>query len=183
MSKPVKNLITESYKQQFAGLNGAVLIDIRGVEANTNNEMRADLNGKHIKVTIVKNALAKKAFEGTELEPLNQMLEGPNAMVYAVGEEASVVSVARELIDWAKKAKNLDFKGAVMEGITFGPEQIKKLSEYPTKDEAQAQVVQIILTPGQKLAGSILGPGRKLASIVKAIEEKLEKGEMISKVA
>lgn len=183
MSKPVKNLITDTYKQQFAGLNGAVLVDIRGVEANTNNEMRADLNGKQIKITIVKNALAKKAFEGTELEPLNEMLEGPNAMVYPVDEDTSVVSVARELLDWAKKEENLDFKGAVMEGITFGPDQIKKLSEYPTKEEAQAKVVQIVLTPGQKLVGSIVSPGRNLASIVKAIQEKLENGETISKVA
>ena len=42
-----------------------------------------------------------------------------------------------------------------------------------------AQAVQIVLSPGQNLIGSILGPGRKLASLVKAIEEKLEKGAAI----
>ncbi len=183
MSKPVKNLITESYKKQFEGLSGAVLVDIRGIESNLTNELRADLSGKQIKITIIKNSLAKQAFEGTGLAGLGDLLDGPNAMVYPVGEDASVVTVAREMIDWAKKIQKLQFKGAFMEGISFGPDEIKKLSEYPTKDEAKAQVIQILLTPGKKLAGSILGPGRKLASIIKTIEEKLEKGETIAKVA
>jgi large subunit ribosomal protein L10 len=183
MSKPIKNLIASAYQQEFGDLDGAVLIDIRGVEANDNNALRTDLAGKSIKVRVIKNSLARNVFKDGALESLNEYLEGPAAMAYPVGEDASVVGVARELIDWAKKLENMEFKGAVMDGIAFGPDEIKKLSEYPTKEEAQAQIVQIVLTPGQKLAGSILGPGRKLASLVKAIEEKLEKGETIEKVA
>lgn len=183
MSKPVKNLITDSYKKRFEGITGGVLVDIRGVGSNTTNEMRVGLADKQIKITVIKNSLAKRAFDGTELAGLNEMIDGPNAIVYPVGEDTSVVSVARELIDWAKKVQNMQFKGALLDGIQFGPDEITKLSEYPTKDEAQAKVVQIILTPGQKLVGSILGPGRNLASLVKAIEEKLEKGEAIQKVA
>lgn len=183
MSKPVKNLIAESYKKRFEGVSDAVLVDIRGIESNTNNELRAGLAEKQIKITVVKNSLARKAWADTDMAPLGEMLDGSNAVVYPVGEDVSVVSVARELIDWAKKIQNFEFKGALLDGIQFQANEIKKLSEYPTKDEAQAQVVQILLTPGQKLVGSILGPGRKVASLIKAIEEKLEKGDTISKVA
>ena len=183
MSKPVKNLIASTYREKFGDLTGAVLIDIRGVDALQNNALRTDLAGKSIKVTVIKNSLARGVFTDGELAGLNAFLDGPSAMVYPAGEEASVVGVARELIDWAKKLQTMQFKGAVMEGIAFGPDEIKKLSEYPTKEEAQAKVVQIILTPGQKLVGSILGPGRRLASLVKAIEERLEKGETFTKAA
>jgi len=183
MSKPVKNLIAAAYKDKFQDVNGAVVIDIRGIESNDTNAMRADLAKKSVKITVVKNSLAKGVFKGGELEPLSDYLEGPSVMVYPTSEDASVVGVARELMDWAKKFENLQFKGAVMDGITFGPDEIKKLSEYPTKEEAQAKIVQIVLTPGQKLAGSILGPGRNVASLVKAIQEKLENGEDITKVA
>ena len=106
-------------------------------------------------------------------------MDGPTAVVYPVNDEASVVTVARELVGWAAGLGQLEFKGALMEGAVFGPDQITELSRYPTKDEAHAQAVQIVLSPGQNLIGSILGPGRKLASLVKAIEEKLEKGAAI----
>jgi len=182
MSKPVKNLIVESYKKRFDGLTGGVLVDVRGVKSNGTNALRADLAKKQIKITIVKNSLAKKAFEGGELAALNDLIDGPSAMVYPVSEDASVVSVARELIDAAKKLKELEFRGALMEGIIFGPDEILALSKYPTKDEAQAQVVQILLSPAQNLVGAATGPGKKIASILKTVQEKLEKGEEIKKV-
>ncbi len=176
MSKPIKKLITESYRQRFAEYDGAVVIDICNVEANPLNDLRSKLAEKEIKVTVVKNTLARQAFEGSSLEGLGQMLTGPSTLVYG---GASVVDVARQLIDLAKQVENLEFKGALMEGQAFGPEQIKELSEYPTREEAQAQAVQIFLSPGRNLAGQITGPGAKIASIVKTIQDKLEKGEAI----
>ena len=183
MSKPVKNLITDSYKKRFEGLSGAVVIDIRGVTANDNNLMRAGLAEKQIKITVVKNSLARPAFDGTDLAPLKDILDGPSSMVYPTDEDTSVVNVARELIDWAKKVDHLDFRGALMEGIVFGADEIKKLSEFPTREEAQAKVVQIVLTPAQNLVGAIVSPGRNLAAIVKAIQEKLESGQEIKKAS
>jgi large subunit ribosomal protein L10 len=182
MSKPIKNLIVESYKSRFEGLTGGVLIDVRGIKSNETNALRADLAKKQIKITIVKNSLARKAFEGGELAPLNDLMDGPSAMVYPVSEEASVVTVARELVDAAKKIKALEFHGALMEGIVFGPKEVEALSKYPTKDEAQAQVVQILLSPAQNLVGAATGPGKKIASILKTVQEKLESGEEIKKV-
>lgn len=180
MSKLVKGLIEKQYARQFGDLDGAVLIDISGVKAGDNEAMRTDLNGKQVKVTVVRNALASRAFQGTALEGLKELLKGPNAMVYG-GD--SVVTVAREVLRWVKQVEALDVKGAIMDGQLFTAAEVDALSKYPTREEAQAQVVQIILTPAQKLAGAIVGPGRKVASLIKAIEEKLEKGETIAKVA
>jgi large subunit ribosomal protein L10 len=70
---------------------------------------------KNIRVTVMRNTLAKKAFNGTSLEALEPSLVGPTALAYG-GE--SVVDVARALVDWAKKVKNLDLKGAVLDGTT-----------------------------------------------------------------
>lgn len=181
MSKPIKNLITKAYADQFAGVTGAVLVDIRGIEANDNNAFRTDLATKQIKVTVVKNSLAKKAFEGTDLEGLNDMIDGPSAMAYPVSDDISAVTVARELIDWAKKLEHLEFRGAILDGIQFDAADIKKLSEYPTKEEAQAKVVTMLLSPGRNLAGAIKSPASNIAGILKTIQEKLEAGETIGK--
>jgi len=183
MSKPVKDLMTQSYQQYFADLNGAVVVDMRGVHGNATNRMRADLVNKDIKITIVKNSLAKRAFDGSDLEPLSDYLEGPSALVYPVSEQASVISTARELIEWAKEVQQLEFRGAVLEGIRFGPDQIEELSKYPTRDEAQAKVAQLLLSPAQNLASQITGPGQRVAGLVDAIREKLENSEQIKKAS
>ena len=179
MSKPVKEMIIRDYQNRFGDLDGAVVIDIRGIDANKNNDLRVGLQKKDIRITVVKNTLARTAFKGSALETLTPSLDGPSALAY--GSDA-VVNVARELVDWAKKLKTLDLKGAVLDGEFFeGADGVKRLSEFPTKDEAQATVVQLILTPGSKAVGAALAPGRNILGIVKQIQEKLEAGETIAK--
>lgn len=172
MSKPVKNLITETYKGRFGDLDGAVLIDIRGIKSNDNNKLRQGLAQKKVRVTVVKNSLAKRAFAGTRIESLGTLLDGPSAMVYG-GD--SVVSVAREILTVVKGMENVQVKGAVMDGEVFAADKVEALSKYPTRAEAQAQVVQLFLSPARKLVGQVLGPGGKIASILKALIEKREK--------
>lgn len=173
MSKPIKNLIVDSYKTKFDGLTGAVVIDVRGIKSNENNNLRADLAKDGIKVTVVKNSLAKSAFNKTIMEGINAVLDGPTALVYG-GE--SVVHVARILIDKLKALPNVQFKGAIMDGETFGPKQVEALSKYPTKAEAQAQVVSIVLGAAGQLIGAITGIGGQILSIIEQVEKKAEKG-------
>jgi large subunit ribosomal protein L10 len=179
MSKPIKELIIDDYKRRFDELEGALVVDIRGIPANDNNALRLDLQEQSIRVTVVKNTLARKAFAGTSLDALGPALDGPCALAY--GAE-SVVDVARALVGWAKKIEQLELKAAVLDGELFaGEDGVKRLSSFPTREEAQAKVVQLVLTPAGNLVGCATSPGSKLLGIVKTIEEKLEKGETIAK--
>lgn len=180
MSKPVKNMIIEEYRRRFDGVTGGVLVQIRGMDAFENNNMRNELRKKAIQVTLLKNTLAKKAFAGTPLEALNPALVGPSAFVY--GAE-SPVDVAREIITWAKKVEQIDLHAASLDGIYFeGAAGVKVLSSYPTREEAQAKVVTLLLSPHRNVVGCAASPGSKLLGVVKTIQEKLEKGETIAKV-
>jgi large subunit ribosomal protein L10 len=179
MSKPVKEMIMADYKKRFADVGDALLIDVRGIDANENNALRLDLGRKEIRVTVVKNSLARKAFAGTCLEPLNAALEGPSALAY--GAE-SVVEVARSLVEWAGKVERLDLKAAVLDGQLFeGKAGVERLSRYPTRPEAQARAVQLLLVPAGNVVRCATSPGSLLAGIIKEINSRLEKGETIPK--
>jgi large subunit ribosomal protein L10 len=180
MSKPVKNMIVAEYRRRFDGVSNALLIDIRGIEANENNELRQGLHTSDIRVTVIRNKLAKDAFKDTSLEALNPALVGPNAMCYGAN---SVVEVARQLVDWAKKIKELELKGACLDGEYFeGQAGVKRLSTFPTRDEAQAKVVQLMLSPAGNLISAATSAGSNVMGIIKEIQERLEKGEEIAKV-
>jgi len=178
MSRPVKEMIVEDYKRRFAEVDNALVIDIRGIDANSNNELRLDLLEKNVRITVVKNTLARKAFEGTPLEALSSALDGPAALAY--GAE-TVVDVARAVVDWARKVDKLELKGACLDGQYFeGDEGVKALSKFPTREEALAKAVQIILTPAQNVVGCATAPGSRVLGIVKTIQDKLEAGETIA---
>jgi len=180
MSKPVKEIMIREYASKLEGVDDALLVSIRGVGANDNNRMRLGLAEKEITVTVIRNNLAKHSIKGGGLETLEPLLKGPTAFAY--GAE-SVVDVARELVKWAKDIAQLELKGAVLDGTLFeGAAGVLALSKFPTRDEAIAQNVGLILSPGRNLVGSVMGPGAAIASILKTIEEKLENGEAIAKV-
>jgi ribosomal protein L10 len=104
MSKTIKDMIVREYKKRFTGVEGAVLVELRGMAGIDNTGLRLKMHAKQVRVTVVKNALARKAFEGTALEVLAPGLSGPTAVVYG-GD--SVVGIARDLVKMAKDQEAL----------------------------------------------------------------------------
>ncbi|MEO1009044.1 MAG: 50S ribosomal protein L10 [Planctomycetota bacterium] len=181
MSKPVKEMMMADYSAKVGDYSDAMLVSIRGLSANDTNALRKELAKADISITVLRNNVARKAFEGTGLEPLGELLTGPNALAY--GAE-TVVEVARKLVDIAKDLPEVELRGAVLDGELFaGDEGCTRLSKFPTRDEAIAQAVGAILSAGGNLAGALKGPAGQIAGCLKALEDKLEKGEAIEKIA
>jgi ribosomal protein L10 len=175
MSKPVKELMTRELVKRFDGLTSVAICNFAGVGAVRTNEIRGRLREQGIRVTVVKNSLARKAFDEVGLGLAGGLLDGPCAVVYG-GE--SVVNVVRELLAIKKETPELTVKAAVLEGDVFPSEdEVNRLSKFPTRDEAISEVLGAVLSAGSNLAGCLTGPGGALAGILKAIEEKQGGGE------
>lgn len=170
MSKPVKNLIASEYTSRFKDVTGAVVVEIRGLDAKATTSMRNTLRSKGIRITVVKNALARRTFKGGPLAALEKALKGPSALL--TGSESAVI-VAREIVKAAQAEKKIVLKAAIFDGELYeGEAGVKKLGSFPTREEAQAKVVTLVLSPARQIMGC-----------VKTIQEKLEKGETIAKIA
>jgi len=180
MSKPMKEMMVRDYKGRVGDYEDALVIGLRGINSNDTNSIRSGLAKKEIRVTVVRNSLFGKAFGDTNLAPLSDILSGSSALAY--GAE-SVVDVAREIVELCKEFPGIELKGAVLDGMLFeGEAGVTELSKFPTREEAIAQDVTLILSPARNLMGQVKGPGSALLGIVKSIEEKLEKGETIAKI-
>jgi len=71
----------------------------------------------------------------------------------------------------------------VLEGELLDAERARGLSKMASKADLQARIVSIALSPGANLAAAVLSGGRNVAGCLKALIEKLEKGEEIRKSA
>ncbi|NQU74896.1 MAG: 50S ribosomal protein L10 [Planctomycetes bacterium] len=168
MSKPVKNLLKKAFIKRLEGVGDLAVVSVVGIDGNTNNRLRGELKEKQIRLTVIRNAMARQAFEEIGLSGLAALLEGPCALAYG-GE--GVVEVVREIFGRAKTVPQLAVKGACMDGEVFGSERVVELSKYPTRIEALGILSRILTTPGANLLGAVTGPGRILAGILKSIEE------------
>jgi len=171
MSRRVKGLTTEELRSRYEGVDSVLLVDPTGIDANTNNAMRGDLRDKSVRLEVVKNSLARRAFAGGPLEPMGPLLEGSNALV--TGGD-SIVDAAKAVAAWGKKVGLLKFRGAVVEGEVLGADEASELAKLPGRRELHQQVVGLSLSPGARLVGAVVGPGGVIAGCLQAIIDKAE---------
>jgi len=177
MSKYVKNLITKDLTKRFEGLDAVGVINPRGVDATKTNMLRRRLREKGLRMTVVKNSLAKRAVEGSKLSGFEKLLDGASAVVY--GKQASISAMARLLLEEKKTDDKIELRGIFFDGEVYvGDAGVKTISTMPTREEAISNIVGLILGPGRKLAAAIKGPGGTLGAVLKSIEDKAkERGD------
>ncbi len=173
MSKFVKNLIIDDLRRRFDDVSDAVLVKVEGIEANANNRLRADLQSKNINLLVVKNSLAARATEGTALSAAFEGMSGPTAVVW--GSE-DIVSLAKEIARIAKDEQYAPFetRGGVMDGEVLSPEDVARVSKWPSRQEQLSIVAGQILSVGSTLCGQLGSVGGALAS---QIQQKAEEGD------
>ena len=178
MSKPVKQLLQKEVARRLTGAGSLAVVGFTGIDATATNAIRGRLREKNIRMTVVKNSIARQAFRGTGLDSAIPLLDGPCALVYGADPaDTAVVSIVRELLDIGRQTPNLAVKGAVLEGETFGAERVVELSRFPTREEAIGRVVSCALYGGGLLAAGLLGPASRLAGLLKAVQERQTPGD------
>jgi len=123
---------------------------------------------------VVKNTLARRASERSKVKGFGSLLDGPSAVIFG---KASISTIARLLLDEKKADDKIELRGMFFDGEVYvGDAGVKQLSTMPTREEAIGQVVALILAPGSKLAGIFKAQAGKVAALIKAVEERAEKG-------
>ncbi|GHT20975.1 50S ribosomal protein L10 [Planctomycetales bacterium] len=173
MSKFVKQLLTDSIASRLGGIQYLMLVNLTGIAANNNKNLRADLAAKGINLMMIKNSLARRATEGTPVAAAFQDMKGSYALAWGASD---IVALAKELVKLTKD-KNLqgfEVKGAVIDGEALNAAQAVDVSKWLTREEQIAMILGQIIGVGATLSGQFISFGGKIASQIKKIADKEE---------
>ena len=173
MSKYVKNLLTDHLRDQLRDVSDALVVNMVGMDAVTDNRLRKELRARNIRVIVVKNSLAQRATAGTPLAPAFEGLAGSAAVCW--GSE-DVVSLAKEITKLARDPRFAPFApcGGVMDGERISAAQVEQVSKWPSRIEQLSLLVAQILGPAATLASQITAAGGALASQISQLGEDKE---------
>ena len=176
MSKFVKNLVTRDIANRLTDIESVAVINPRGIDATKNNGIRRRLREKGLRMTVVKNSLARRAVGDGQLKGFDRLLEGPSAVVY--GKEVSAAVIARTLLAEKKTDDKLELRGVFFDGEVYvGEKGVEQVSKLPTREEAIGLIVAAVLSPGRKLGGIFKGQAGKIAAILKTVEDRAKEKE------
>jgi large subunit ribosomal protein L10 len=173
MSKYVKNLIAEHLHERLADVNDALLVNVVGMDVETSNRLRTELQAKDIELVVIKNSLAARATEGTALSSTIAEMTGSLAICW--GSE-DIVSVAKEIVRLAGDQQFAPFeaRGGVIDGEPIDSKQVLAVSKWPSRTEQLSILLGQILSPAATLVGQLMSPANTLAGQLKERAENLE---------
>src|SRR5947207_4733863 len=134
MSKKIKSLIQKELGERFKGVESVAVINPRGIDATKNNAIRRRLREKKLRMTVVKNTLAKRAVGDGKLKGFDKLLDGPSAVIYG---EASIATIARTLLDEKKLDEKPELRGVFFDGELYTSDKaMESASKLPTREDA-----------------------------------------------
>ena len=144
LKQPIVDEISACVKDAAAVL----LVNYSGLTVEQDTIMRKELREANVDYTVYKNTLLKRAIEGTEFEPLKDILEGPTAIAISKEDATAPARILKGVIDRYKK---MSFKAGVVEGNFYDQEAIKEIANIPSRDVLIAKFMGSIQSPVSKL--------------------------------
>lgn len=172
MAKILKRWMAKELTSQLEGVDSFVLFGYQKINAEQAADLRRQLWEKDINMTVVKNTVASIVFSEIYGHDMKDILTGAVAIAYG-GE--SPADVAKAILDWNKKNKVLVVKGGYVPGKVMGADDVKALSQVPTKPVMLSLIAGVLQAPIQQIATIMAAPCQDMSYAIDAQIEKLEK--------
>ncbi len=179
LPKKLNTLLVEDLSARLEKAPDCLLVSCDGLPASQAFALRTKLRAGGSKMRVVKNTLARVAFEKAGLQALTPQLGGASAVIYGEGE--ALLGIAKVVTEWNKDkaVKPLTVKGGIMNRVTIAAKDVERLAAIPARPVLMAQLAGAIQGPVRSIASGLAGVSRKLAVAVNAVAEQKAKGQQV----
>jgi len=167
-----KKAIVAEVNETATSAMSLVIADSRGVTVDKMTALRKDARDNAITLRVVRNTLAKRAFEGTEYECIIDALSGPTLFGFSMEDPGAA---ARLFKDFAKENQAFEVKALAVSGQLLGAEQLDVLAKLPTRDQALSLLMSVLQAPVSKLVRTMNEvPGKLVRTLAAVRDQKQE---------
>jgi large subunit ribosomal protein L10 len=160
-------------KEKLEKCSIVVATDHSGIPGDALTELRQRMRTAGMELVVVKNTLANLAAEAAQRPQVNNLVQGPTAMVFGYNEPAEV---AKMLSDYIRTTRStLTIRGAVIgTGPAVPATQVAQLAILPPKAQLVANLLGQLQIPMQRLLAALNGPLSNLDALLQARIKQLE---------
>jgi len=148
LNRSEKEVVISSVTDLAAKAQTLVMAEYRGITVADMTNLREKARSSGVKLSVLKNTLARRAVAGSSFEVVSDMMTGP--LIYSFSEDA--VAAARVVADFAKTNANLVIRGGVYGGKALDIDGVKQLASIPSKEVLLAQLLGLMQSPISRTA-------------------------------
>ena len=136
--------------EEFGSANALYFTAYEGMTVEKFNELRNALRAVGSSYIVVKNTLAIKALEKSDINGIADYLKGPIGVALASEDATAPAKVIKK---FNKDNKDLmAVKVAYLDGTVFGGEDANKLADLPSREELYSMFLSCLQAPITKMA-------------------------------
>ena len=137
----------------------------KGITVEEITKLRNNMSKSESKFKIIKNTLARKAIEDSNLESLGEFLTGTTGFAYS----NDPVEVSKAVFEFCKEYDGkMEIVAGVMDGKAITCTQIKQLATLPSLDGIRSQIVGLLSAVAGKLVRTVNEPAACIARVLAA---------------
>ena len=141
LNKEEKTRTVSELQAKFEKAKGVVFTDYRGLDVEEMTALRNSLRSSAIEYKVVKNTLAKRAAEGTSVDPAKDIFTGPIGVAVGYDDPALLV---KKVLEYSKSNEKLEVKGGVIEGGVCSADQLKAISKLPSREVLLSMLAMVL---------------------------------------
>jgi len=175
MSKQLKNWLREDVKRRIGNDHDVVVLCLDKFTVAGANDLRGSLRKQGARMTVLRNRVARKAFDEIGIGSAAGLLKGMSAIAY--GGKDGLPAVSRVVTEWTKKNKDSGVKilGGCLDGQALTAQEIEALASLPGKPELLAMIASAVTAPMQTIASQVNEMIAGVARAVDAVRDQKEK--------
>jgi large subunit ribosomal protein L10 len=173
ISKKQKQELVSLYQELVRKSSGMVLASYSGMRVSELEGLRRKLRESGAEFRIVKNTLMELALQQAGLPVPKDSFIGTTAVGFA---SEDVLAMAKAIVDLSRTSEAIKVKGAVVDGVAYGTQQVQMLADLPPMPVLRALLLGVISAPATRVAGALAGSVRQVVNVVKAYSEKAPAG-------
>lgn len=171
MNKTEKQTIVDELVARLKRARSIYVTDFTGLDVRRVSDLRRRLRRAGVEYVVIKNTLARRAFEGATVAGLDEHLRGPTALALTPADGAAAAKV---LTEFAKEFQRPSVKAAVVDGRAVTPAQVKRMASLPPREQLLAQLGAAMQAPLAGFAGAMTALLSSFAGALEALKSQRE---------
>lgn len=158
-----KGEVISDLKEKLKETQLAIIIDYQGLSVAEITDLRRRLRPTGTECKVTKNTFMEKAIKDDKnWEAMSEFLKGSSAILLVKDDLGGAIKAYQA---FQKESKKTELRGGVMQGQALNQNQVKAITDLPSKEQLIAQI-----------AGSINALATKIAVGVKEIPTSIARG-------